>query len=222
MHFETSKQTKLNLGIGGHTCNWGTHICGLFESELERDNIVSGLLRQGVLDKDQQYYIHTNNNDMEVKTKLESEFTEDNSCFANYRNIKYTQAETYYRNKDKVSASKLKQKLMDINKENEIMGPFKVRAIGEMPSSTVSAFDEYELADYESWVNDFIVDKPWLCFCLYNINKFSGSTIMQILQTHPYILNRGVITHNPFYTPPDQWIENNKKFFKGKKGNGKQ
>jgi len=40
MHFQTSDQEKLELGFGGYTCNWGLHICGLYETEKERDEII--------------------------------------------------------------------------------------------------------------------------------------------------------------------------------------
>ena len=37
MHIQTSDQEALSLGIGGYSCNWGPHICGLYETEKERD-----------------------------------------------------------------------------------------------------------------------------------------------------------------------------------------
>ena len=47
MHIHTSEQDRLELGFGNYTCNWGTHICGLYETEEERDEIIFGFLRHG-------------------------------------------------------------------------------------------------------------------------------------------------------------------------------
>ena len=43
-------------------------------------------------------------------------------------------------------------------------------------------------------------------YCLYNLRKFRGDTIMQVLRTYPYTINRGVITANPYYRDPDSWL----------------
>jgi hypothetical protein len=48
MHLRTSDLEVMNLGFGGYTCNWGTHFCGLYESESERDAIMFGFLAQGI------------------------------------------------------------------------------------------------------------------------------------------------------------------------------
>jgi hypothetical protein len=65
------------------------------------------------------------------------------------------------------------------------------------------------LMAYESRLNYFIPGKPWISICLYNLNKFSGSTIMGVLRTHPYSISGGVITENPFYQDPDEWLATN-------------
>ena len=54
MHIKTSDQKELNMGFGGYTCNWGLHICGLYETDAERDEIIYGFLHQGALEKDKQ------------------------------------------------------------------------------------------------------------------------------------------------------------------------
>jgi hypothetical protein len=62
---------------------------------------------------------------------------------------------------------------------------------------------------YESRLNYFIPGKPWVSICMYNVTRFSGKTIMQVLQTHPFTINGGIITENPFYQDPAKWLEKN-------------
>jgi hypothetical protein len=59
MHIKTLEMKKLQLGIGNYSCNWGTHICGLYETEKERDEIILGYLGQGCIDNDMQIFIHS-------------------------------------------------------------------------------------------------------------------------------------------------------------------
>jgi hypothetical protein len=44
---------------------------------------------------------------------------------------------------------------------------------------------------------------------MYNVTKFSGKTIMNVLRTHPFTISGGIITQNPFYQNPDDWLREN-------------
>lgn len=48
MYFHTSEQEKLELGFGNHSCNWGIHICCLYETEKERDEVIFNYLSLGI------------------------------------------------------------------------------------------------------------------------------------------------------------------------------
>ena len=56
MNTKTSDQPEMSLGYANCSCNWGTHFCGLYETEEERDEIIFGFLRQGDIDGDIQLY----------------------------------------------------------------------------------------------------------------------------------------------------------------------
>ena len=36
MHIKTSNQPELKLGIGDYACNWGVHICSLYEKYYKK------------------------------------------------------------------------------------------------------------------------------------------------------------------------------------------
>ena len=40
--------------------------------------------------------------------------------------------------------------------------------------------------------------------------------IMKVLQTHPYTISGGVITKNPYFQDPDEWLRLNAPEFQGK------
>lgn len=56
MHIKTSKQLEFKLGIGDYTCNWGVHICGLYETEQERDEIIPGFMGERDITGVLQFY----------------------------------------------------------------------------------------------------------------------------------------------------------------------
>jgi hypothetical protein len=43
--------------------------------------------------------------------------------------------------------------------------------------------------------------------CNYDLSKFSASVAMDIMRTHPLVIIGGLLRENPFFTPPDQFLE---------------
>ena len=74
MHLKTSDQEVANLGFGNYTCNWGAHICGLYETEQERDEILLGFLHQGDLENDLQLYCPAERNREDFITDYKSKY----------------------------------------------------------------------------------------------------------------------------------------------------
>ena len=43
--------------------------------------------------------------------------------------------------------------------------------------------------------------------CAYDLSRFSGVAVLDVMRTHPAALIGGVLQHNPFYIPPEQMLE---------------
>jgi hypothetical protein len=88
-------------------------------------------------------------------------------------------------------------------------GHRNIRATAEMVWALDAIPGIEHLMAYEARLNYFIPGKPWISICMYNVNKFSGSLIMNVLRTHPFTINSGIITKNPFFIHPDKWLAEN-------------
>ena len=60
-----------------------------------------------------------------------------------------------------------------------------------------------DLVEYESRLNYILPRYDDTVVCTYDLGKFSASTVMDILRTHPMVIVGEVMQENPFYTPPD-------------------
>ena len=69
-------------------------------------------------------------------------------------------------------------------------------AIPEMPGGG-------RLIEYEVEVNRLLRGKPMMVVCQYDLNRFSGSVLLDVLRVHPYVMIRGNVMSNPFYHPAD-------------------
>jgi hypothetical protein len=41
---------------------------------------------------------------------------------------------------------------------------------------------------------------------VYDLAKFGGDTVVDIIRTHPMIIIGGMLQQNPFFVPPEQFL----------------
>jgi PAS domain S-box-containing protein len=59
-----------------------------------------------------------------------------------------------------------------------------------------------DLVEFESRVNDVWRSHDDAVICTYQLGKFGGDTVIDIMRTHPMIIIGGLLHRNPFYLPP--------------------
>jgi hypothetical protein len=62
------------------------------------------------------------------------------------------------------------------------------------------------LIEFESRVNDVWQRHEDAVICTYNLAKFSGDTVIDIMRTHPMVIIGGLLQENPFYVPPERFL----------------
>ncbi len=77
------------------------------------------------------------------------------------------------------------------------------RICGEMSWALRGRPGSHRLMEYEALVNTISPALPTLGICLYDSRLFDGTTLLQVLQTHPYAMNNGQLVQNPFYLTAD-------------------
>jgi hypothetical protein len=63
-----------------------------------------------------------------------------------------------------------------------------------------------DLVEYETRVNYIWPRFKDAVICVYDLAKFGGHIVMDILRTHPMVLIGGIIQENPFFVPPDEFL----------------
>lgn len=63
-----------------------------------------------------------------------------------------------------------------------------------------------DLVEYETRVNYMWPRHKDAVICVYDLAKFGGEIVMDIIRTHPMVLIGGFIQENPFFQPPDEFL----------------
>jgi len=194
MHIRTSDQEKFDLGFGGYSCNWGTHICGFYETNQERDEVIYGFLRQGLRSGDYCLGCLSGQNPHDFATALRA----GRLHFFDPRQLYYSDG-TF-------SPRAMDDSLKDFYATSQSHGRRHIRGAAEMTWALEAIPGVELLMVYESRLNYLIPDKPWVAICLYDLRRFSGAAVMALLQTHRCVISQRTLFENPYYQSPDQWL----------------
>ena len=55
-------------------------------------------------------------------------------------------------------------------------------------------------------VNDVWQRHDDAVICTYQLGKFGGDTVIDIMRTHPMIIIGGILQQNPFFVPPKEFL----------------
>ena len=80
------------------------------------------------------------------------------------------------------------------------------RLVGEMTWALRDAPGVEHLVGYESELNRVTASYPVIVLCLYDLDRFSGEVVVNIVKTHPQVLIQGILVENPYYVRPDEYL----------------
>ncbi len=198
---------KITLGFTDQEFEEGAHICQIFNEETERHEVLIDYVFSGL--KDGENTICCSDN--ETKVSL-SEFLSKNGF--SYEEVSKSgdfsfskTRELYFENDEFVPErmlSLLKESYQISQKQNRA----GARVIGEMPSEIKDIKGGSRLLEYECMVSILVREYPITSVCQYDARDFDGSSIMDILKVHPYMIVNGSVVSNPLFVKPEDFLSN--------------
>jgi hypothetical protein len=193
----------VDLGISGLEVRTGDHICAFYRG-AERDDILVPFLEAGlrtgdkcicVLDTARPASLPALLDDPQVQERLERhqlEFIDfESSYLASGRFVPDRMLEFWEHNVQSALEG----------------GEYRFfRAAGEMTWALRDMPGIDQLATFESEVNRLMPRYPQVYLCVYNIERFSGEQILDVLRTHPKVLLGAMVFDNPYYVEPDEFL----------------
>jgi len=86
-------------------------------------------------------------------------------------------------------------------------GPYPVsRIVCRMDWAAEGQSHIEDLVEFESLVNHVWQRHDDAVICTYYLDKFGGDTVIDVMRTHPMVIIGGILQHNPFFVPPEEFV----------------
>jgi hypothetical protein len=200
---------KISLGFTKQQFEPGIHICQIFNNDDERHNALVDFLISGILSEENAACFSEKESpstlsDVFKKNGIEYKKVEEKGEFS----LSGT-ANIYFKD-NKFDPDKMIDLLKDFYEKSLNDNKKGARVIGEMTPEIGKVEGGSRLMEYESKVSMLIRKYPVNAVCQYDARSFDGSTILDILKVHPYMIVKGSVIHNPFYIQPEEILSKNK------------
>jgi hypothetical protein len=83
----------------------------------------------------------------------------------------------------------------------------QTRFLAHMEWALVDLPGVEDLIEFETKVNYVVPKYDDIVICVYDLAKFGASVVMDALRTHPVVIVGGLLQENPFFVPPDQFLQ---------------
>jgi hypothetical protein len=191
--------------ICGEHFTGSLHICAFFDSREEQYEILLPWLKEGIDRKEEVLTILSDSVYDDHCTRMSNAGIDVKQAVEN-KQLKIVASENSYLQGNSFAAQRMFSLVENAVIEAEA-GPYgSFRACGDMEWALNNLPGTDELIEYEARLNFLTPNHDCSIICFYDINKFSGSAIADVLATHPYVIMNGKIHRNPHFIQPVEFL----------------
>jgi len=181
----------------------GSHVCAFYRGDGDRDRLLGGYLGAGLAAGDKCICIVDSAGTAERLAKLPGACGEPGP-FGGQLDVHLPES-TYLAGGEFTTADMLTFWTESMVKA-EIEGYSFCRLVGEMTWALRDAPGVEHLVGYESELNRVTRSSPVVVLCLYDLDRFGGEVVVNVVKTHPQVLIQGILVENPYYVGPDEFL----------------
>jgi hypothetical protein len=180
----------------------GSHVCAFYRGDSDRDRLLSAFLGAGLTAGDKCICVVDSARTAKQLESLPGTCGVPGRCAGR---LDIHLPESTYLVGGEFTTSHMLTFWTESMVKAEIEGYSFCRLAGEMTWALRDAPGVEHLVGYESELNRVTSGYPVLVLCLYDLDRFSGEVVVNIVRTHPQVLIQGILVENPYYLRPDEF-----------------
>jgi DcmR-like sensory protein len=200
-----STEPSRPVRLAGSLLNGRRHVCAFFNSREEEYRVLLPFIKDGFDCGDKAVHLVGSARRDDHLTRLRSAGIDtvgaQQTCQFELRDWAETYFEGGYFDPDKWLAL-LEGELTQLPERG-----FPVtRIVAHMEWALEDHVGVERLLEYEARVNYLWPRYQNVGICTYDLARFSGDVIIDIMRTHPLVIIGGILQENPFYVEPDEFL----------------
>lgn len=200
-----NQNRKISLGFTNQQFEPGIHICQIFNEDDERHGALVNYIISGLQAGENTACF----SEKETETTLSSLFGKNGLSYKETQNsgeFSLMKTGEVYFEDGKFEPERMLSLLQEFYENSIKQNRSGARVIGEMLPEIDKIPGGSRLLEYESKVSLLLKKYPINAVCQYDARSFDGSTIMDVLKVHPYMIIRGSVVSNPFFIQPEEFL----------------
>jgi len=203
----SAPEHSVSLGFTGERFPAGTHMCYLYNDDGERLELISKFINSGLQEQEKVSYFVDQLTPGEMCDRLRAlgvalPLTMSDPDFS------ITSALDTYCPDGVFEPEQMLQKLRSAYTTSIEQGYASARLSGEMTWALRGIAGSDRLIEYEALINTIMRDYPSTIICQYDVRRFDGATLFDVLAVHPIMIIRGQVVRNPYYVEPEVFLAN--------------
>lgn len=192
---------EIPIRLAGRTLKKTRHICAFFNSKEEQNRVLMPFFKEGLDRGEKLFHIVDHRHHDQHLADCCSYGIDPNSEQLDVRHWEDAYLKDGYFDGDRMI--RILEEVLAANREKHKL----TRLMGNMEWALETVPGVQDVVEYETKLNYVLPRYPDPVVCVYDLNRHSGSVVMDILRTHPMVILGGVLQDNPLYVPPDEFLK---------------
>jgi DNA-binding NarL/FixJ family response regulator len=190
------------IHLAGADLNGARHVAAFFSSLEERYRVLGPFVAEGLIRGEKAFHvIDGGHHDAYVHRLQDAGIDVDRAEAQGQMEIAHWDA--MYLEGGRFEQQVMLTRLQQLFTGTASEGFTRTRAIGYMEWALVPPPSVGQLAEYESRLNGLFPELDDVVVCAYDLAKFDGGVIIDVMRAHPAVVIGGTLHHNPFYQPSE-------------------
>jgi hypothetical protein len=199
------KMKKTPIPFAGSQLGEARHVCAFFNSDDEGYRVLLPFIKDGFECGDKAVHIVNPDKRFDHVQRLTAAGIDPTAAQQSGQFELRTTTETYLRD-GRFDQDRMLEVFEQLASGNA-RGAFPLsRIVCQMDWAAEDRSHIDHLIDFESRVNDVWRRHDDAIICVYDLAKFAGHTVIDIMRTHPMVIIGGILQQNPFFVPPEKFL----------------
>jgi hypothetical protein len=199
------KKTTAPISLAGSQLGEVRHVCAFFRSDDEQYRVLLPFIKDGFECGDKAVHIVNPDQRRDHLQRLAAAGIDPSAAEHSGQFELLINAEVYLRD-GRFDQDRMLEVFEQLASGN-VQGGFPLSRICcrmDWAVEVPSYIDD--LVEFESRVNDVWSSHDDVVICTYDLAKFGGEMVIDIMRTHPMIIIGGILQQNPFFVPPEEFL----------------